>query len=153
MPLGLNGLVSLDYRYGYYAVIEDLAGNKYAKSDLFFFVNDHASLWGNSFPNSFPYVFWIFRPDSSGSGYGELYVQWLADRIDATNVSIDLYTGYGVFFRRLINSTPNDGKFILPANNDIPLGIGPTYFYQYKITSIENPSQFGYSEVFHHWLD
>lgn len=113
------------------------------------FVNDNAGLWGNDFPNSHPSAFWIFRPDSSGSGDETLRVKWISDRINAINVSVDLYNADDTFNRRLANSTPNNGRFVLPNTNDVPLGP----FYQFKITSIENPSEFDYSQVFQHYID
>ncbi|MCX2450891.1 hypothetical protein OQX61_06345 [Pedobacter sp. PLR] len=140
--------LSFDYHFSYYVVIETLEGMN-GKSGLFCFVNEHPGLWPDDVPNSYPHAFWIFRPDSSGSGYGELKVKWLVDRINASNVSIDLYNEDGTFNRNLISSTPNTGNFMLPKTNNVPLGP----FYQFKITSIENPSEYGFSEVFHHYLD
>lgn len=139
------------YGSKYYIRIKEVFGTKYGKSGLFCFVNDHPMLWQSDLPNAFPNAFWIFRPDSSGSGYGELIVDWLVNRINASNVSIDLYDDQGNFFKRLANSVPNNGHFIRPSDDTIPRG--NPYFYQFKITSVENPSSFGYSEVFHHWFD
>lgn len=142
--------LSFDNHFSYYVVLTGFGtGGLFGRSGLFCFVNDHPSLWPNDTPNVHPHVFWIFRPDSSGSGDGTLKVNWISDRINASNVSIDLYNEDGTFNRRLANSVPNNGRFVLPKNNGVPLGP----FYQFKITSIENSSQFGYSEVFHHYLD
>lgn len=141
--------LSFDNHFSYYMVVEDVVGKKFGKSGLFCFVNEHPGLWPDDTPNVFPHAFWIFRPDSSGSGYGELKVRWLVDRINASNVSIDLYNEDGTFNRNLVHSTPNNGNFILPKPNGVPLGP----FYQFKITSIEHPSAYGFSEVFHHYLD
>lgn len=142
--------LSFDNHFSYYVVLTGFGtGGLFGRSGLFCFVNDHPSLWPNDTPNVHPHVFWIFRPDSSGSGDGTLRVNWISDRINASNVSIDLYNEDGTFNRRLANSVPNNGRFVLPKNNGVPLGP----FYQFKITSIENSSEFGYSEVFHHYLD
>lgn len=147
----LNVKLSFDTHYSYYMVVEDIVGKKFGKSGLFCFVNEHPSLWPNDFPNINPHVYWIFRPDSSGSGNGSLILRWIADKINASNVSVDLYNRDGTFYRRLIASTPNDGEFFRAEDTTIPMG--NAQFYQYKITSVENPSEFGFSEVFNHWID
>lgn len=135
-------------------VINEVGGNKYGEGGLFCFVNDHPMLWITQFPGDFigvfPNSFWIFRTVTSG-GDGELYVDWLVDRINATNVSIDLYDANGRLVKKLTESTPNNGHYTRPSDASIPRG--NPYFYQFKITSIENPSQVGYSEVFHHFID
>jgi hypothetical protein len=145
----LNLMISYSDIYKYRVVIENASGTEFGNSGIFCFVNEHPALF--DFPNAFLHSYWIFRPDSSGSGYGELNVRWLRDRINASNVKIDLYNSDGSFNRTLVTSTPNDGTFVRPDDNTIPLG--NSYFYQFKITSVENPSQFGFSEVFNHWLD
>ncbi|AMQ00307.1 hypothetical protein AY601_3441 [Pedobacter cryoconitis] len=137
--------------YRFYIVIEDVSGHKTGRSGIFHFVNDHAGLFDSSFPNAFPNAFWIFRPDSSGSYSERLTANWLPDRISATNVSIDLYDGSGILVKRLTESTPNNGYFTRPGDNSIPAG--NSFFYQFKITSLENPSQVGYSEMFNNWND
>lgn len=136
------------YNYKYYILIEDPSNLKTGRTAIFRFVNDHASLF--DFPNAFPNAYWIFRPDSSGS-YNDLSADWFPALISASNVSIDLYDSEGVFYKRLVESTPNNGHFSYPDPGSIPRG--NPYFYQFRITSVENPSQFGYSEVFHFWYD
>jgi hypothetical protein len=142
-----SGLNVRFYNYKYYVLIEDSSGNKIGRSGIFRFTNDHTGLFDDHYPNAF----WIFRPDSSGSAGGSLTVDWFSNRINGNSVSIDLYNSDGSFYKKLVNSTPNNGHFQLPYDSSIPLG--PYSFYQFKITSIENPSEFGYSEEFHHWLD
>jgi hypothetical protein len=137
--------------YDFYIVIEDLSGHKKGRSGIFRIVKDHAGLFDSGFPNAYPNSFWIFRPDSSGSYNERLTANWLPDRINATNVSIDLYDGAGGFVKRLTESTPNNGYFTRPGDSSIPAG--NSFFYQFKITSLENPSQVGYSEMFNNWND
>lgn len=142
------------YVSAYRVVVKEVGGNKYGESGSFCFVNDHPMLWITQSPQDFigvfPNSFWIFRTITN-SGDGELYVDWLVDRINATNVSIDLYNINGGFVKRLTESTPNNGHYLRAPDASIPRG--NPYFYQFKITSIENPSQVGYSEVFHHFID
>lgn len=148
---------SLDFPFAYisaykfYIVIEDVSGHKTGRSGIFRIVKDHVGLFDSGFPNAFPNSFWIFRPDSSGSYNERLTANWLPDRISAANVSIDLYDGSGGFVKRLTESTPNNGYFTRPGDSSIPAG--NSFFYQFKITSLENPSQVGYSEMFNNWND
>jgi hypothetical protein len=136
----------------YFLVIEDLQGRKIGKSCMFRFINDHVGLFDSYYPNAFTNSAWIFRPDSSGSGYdgSHLNVDWFANQINAANVVIDIYNPDGTFLKRLSESTPNNGHFT-SGDTSIPRGFG--MFYQYKVTSKENPSQYGYSEVFNNWYD
>ncbi|MGQ7854786.1 hypothetical protein ACUN24_11120 [Pedobacter sp. WC2501] len=139
------------YFNSYYIKIENSAGNQYGKSGTFRFLNDHLPMWNGDFPSSYPNASWIFRPDSSGS-YNGLYAFWFPGKINASNVIVDLYDSNGNFFKRLSESTPNTGAFYYQSNDNV-IPRSSTSFYQYKITSKENPSEFGYSEVFNWWYD
>jgi hypothetical protein len=154
-----NGTYSLNfsslnlsfYFDSYYIKIENSVGNLYGKSGTFRFLNDHLPLWNGDFPSSYPNANWIFRPDSSGS-YNGLYTFWFSGRINASNVIVDLYDSNGNFFKRLSESTPNTGAFYYQSDDNV-IPRSSSSFYQYKITSKENPSVFGYSEVFNWWYD
>lgn len=135
-----------------YFLIDEISDDKVsATSGIFRFIADHKGYFDDGFPSAFPNSNWIFRPDSSGSGNGELIVNWCTNKIDATYVIVDLYRSDGTFLRRLTNSTRNNGTFWQKYDDTLQMGVHT--FYQYKITSVENPSQFGYSEVFHHHID
>ncbi|NII81525.1 MULTISPECIES: hypothetical protein [unclassified Pedobacter] len=139
------------YFNSYYIKIENSVGDQYGKSGTFRFLNDHLPLWNGNFPSSYTNANWIFRPDSSGS-YNGLYAFWFSGRINASNVIVDLYDSNGNFFKRLSESTPNTGAFYYQSDDNV-IPRTSTSFYQYKITSKENPSEFGYSEVFNWWYD
>jgi hypothetical protein len=138
------------YDYKYFVVIEELSGNKLGRSCMFRFINDHLNYWHSELPNAFTNSAWIFKPDSSGSGSPDMGVDWFPDRVKGSNVSIDLYKSDGTFYKRLVDSTPNDGHYD-QADTSIPSGSG--MFYQYKISSIEDPSQYGFSDVYQYWYD
>ncbi|MCX2482581.1 hypothetical protein [Pedobacter sp. MR2016-24] len=148
---GLNLQTSYNGSYSYFLIDEISDDKVFATSGVFRFIADHIGLFDSYYPSAFHNSNWIFRPDSSGSDDGNMFVYWCSNKIMASNVSIDLYNSDGTFYKKLTNSTPNVGKFLKQYDATIPLG--NSVFYQYKITSIEDPSQFGYSEVFNHWLD
>jgi hypothetical protein len=139
------------YNYRYYVVIEELSGLRLGRSCMFRLINDHPGLSDSYHPNAFTNSAWIFRPDSSGSpSEGYISTDWFPNWITGANVTIDLYNDNGTLYRRLVNSTPNNGHYELRDNS---IRRENQAFYQFKITSVENPSQYGYSEVFHHWYD
>lgn len=139
------------YTTQYQVIIQDLSGNKkQGRSGVFRFHKDHPNLWeGQQNPNGFQNSSWVFPPHDGGSGAGELKLNWMSNEIAAQNVSIDLLYPDGTFYKRLTASTPNNGSYLRPYDSSIPLG----GFYQFKITSVENPLIFGYSELHHHYID
>lgn len=142
------------YGHKFYIQIKEVNGTKFGNSRMFCFINDHPSLWVDDFPEQFigifPNSFWIFRPITN-EGMGELTLDWISNRIQGANVSIDLYDKNGGFIKKLTASTPNNGHYFRAADASIPFG--NQNFYQFKITSVEYPSQVGYSEPFHHRAD
>ncbi len=146
----LGNIGSQDANYDYFFRIESQYGNyneKYFNTGVFTFTNDQPVTKPGVF---YPIASWVTVAQQQDNGTS---VTWMANKLNANNVRIDFYNADGTFNSNITLSTPNTGHFnagVPPGEEWIEYENYGNKQYVLKISSVENPNEFGYSTPF--WI-